>query len=311
MMSNKKGKKVNLVLIVLVSIILAVALIVELAPFIGADLPSHKELFGMIGIGPKPDTSKSYVKFLDMGNADCILIHSKGKFALIDAGDNSDEGWGLVSKLRSLGVSEIEVAFVTHPHADHIGGMDLVLENFEVKSLVMPDYQPSENPDLNTYNQLVNSIKKKDTRVIQPATGKQYKIGDFMLSTIAYLPGQADENDRSIVLRAKCGNISFLLMGDAGANTENEIVRSGIQLKSNVLKLGHHGSNTSTTEAFLDFVAPQIAIATAEFDNPYGHPSDEVVNRLNSRDIKLYQTGVNGTISCYIENSQLKIETER
>lgn len=310
-MAKHTGKRINITLIILVSAVLAVSLIVQLAPVIGVELPSYSEIFAMMGIGPKSDKSRNFVKFLDVGNADCILIHSKGKFVLIDAGDNSDEGWGLVSTLRSMGVSEIEVAFVTHPHADHIGGMDLVLENFKVKQLVMPDYKPANNPDLNTYNQLVEVVKRKSIKVYRPAIGNQYRIGDFRLTTIAYLPGQLDENDRSVVIRAECGDVSFLFMGDAGANTENEIIRSQQDVKSDVLKLGHHGSKTATTEIFLDLINPKYAVATAEFDNSYGHPSDEVVERLNSRAIKLYQTGVNGTISCYIEKSGLLIETER
>ncbi|HHW46318.1 MAG TPA: MBL fold metallo-hydrolase [Clostridiales bacterium] len=310
-MSGKKGKKINIVLIILVSVVLAVSLIVQLAPIIGVELPSYSEIFSMLGVGPKPDRSRNYVKFLDVGNADCILIHSKGKFALIDSGDNSDEGWGLVSKLRSIGVTEIETAFVTHPHADHIGGMDLVLENFNVKQLVMPDYKPTQTADVNTYNQLVEAVKKKSVKVYRPAIGNQYKIGDFKLTTVAYLPGQLEENDRSVVLKAECGGVSFLFMGDAGENTENEIIRSRQNVKSHVLKLGHHGSKTATTETFLDYVNPQCAIVTAAFDNSYGHPSDEVVERLNGKNIKLYQTGVNGTISCYVEKTGLVIETER
>lgn len=231
------------------------------------------------------------IHFFDVGQADSILVQSNGKNMLIDAGTNN-AGSTVVSKLNELGVSKIDVLIGTHPHEDHIGGMDDVIDNFEIGTIYMPKIQTNTK----TFESVLDSIAKKGLTVTSPSVGDKFNVGDCSCEVMLIGDGSSEEksnlNLASLVIRMTYGNESYLFMGDA--EEKNEESRTWPQTK--VLKVGHHGSDTSSSETFLEKVKPEIAIISVGTGNTYGHPKQVTLDRLNKLNAKIYRTDESGDI---------------
>lgn len=228
------------------------------------------------------------VEYLDVGQADSILLSSNGEYMLIDAGNNGD-GDTVVNYLRQAGADELKYAVGTHPHEDHIGGLDDVINSLDVKNVFLP------NATANTkaYSDVLDAIENKDIPVTVPKQGDTYTLGNAQITVVA--AQQADAlNNTSIVLKATYGSTSFLFMGDAEAEVENAILRAGTNVKCDVLKVGHHGSDTSTTSSFLAAAAPKAAVISCGAGNSYGHPSQDTLDKLAG--IPVWRTDRNGTV---------------
>ena len=254
------------------------------------------------------DSGEDYVKFIDVGQGDSILIHSNGYSALIDTGATQSEN-DLCMDLKDGGIERIDVLMLTHLHSDHTGGTRKILENFSVESLILPEI--STFSDGLSYAQFaINHLTKLGKSVFTATQGMNFKIGDFTL-TVLCCYDMAEENNRSIVCMAEIYGIKFLLTGDAEKKTENALISDGINVDCDVLKLGHHGSNTSTGEKFLKFSTPSYAVISVGEGNSYGHPHKDVINALNERQIQIFRTDKQGDITFFIENGNLKTVTER
>lgn len=228
------------------------------------------------------------VEYLDVGQADSILLSSDGEYMLIDAGNNAD-GDDIVSYLRDVGADELKYVVGTHPHADHIGGMDDVILELDVDQVLLPH----ATTNTQTYADVLDAIETKNVPVTVPVKGQTFQLGDATVTVVA--AQQADDlNNVSIVLRATYGDTSFLFMGDAETEVENAILSSGTNVQSNVLKVGHHGSDTSTGSAFLAAVSPDAAVISCGAGNSYGHPSAATLQKLTG--IPVWRTDLNGTI---------------
>lgn len=231
--------------------------------------------------------------FFDVGNADATLIEADGKYMLIDAGTNAgaDE---LVQQLKDMGITRLEYVVGTHPHEDHIGGLDDVIYNFDVGALIMPDV--SHNTA--TYYDVVIAIETYDHEVYPPSVGDTFQFGGAVATVLS--PARNDYaglNFFSVVLRVEYDGFTILLMGDAEDVNEFEMLNAGHDLKASVLKVGHHGSSTSTTQAFLDAVQPEAVVISCGAGNQYGHPHDEVMDRLAAYGCQVYRTDEVGTIT--------------
>lgn len=229
------------------------------------------------------------VYFLDVGQADSILIENNNEYMLIDAGNNED-GQKLVNYFKSLGITNFKTVIGTHAHEDHIGGMDDIIENFTIENFYMPEVITTTK----TFEDVLDALDTKQLAFQTPNINDELTFQDAKLKVLSVENDDGDLNDTSIVLRLKYGTTSFLFTGDATSNIENKILNKEIQ--SDVLKVGHHGSKYSNTLAFIKKVSPTYAVISVGEGNSYNHPHTEIINRLKNQNIKIYRTDEQGTI---------------
>jgi DNA internalization-related competence protein ComEC/Rec2 len=250
-------------------------------------------LFIAVAGGAPPSQNEIRVHYIDVGQGDAILIQSAQNAVLIDGGDAKAQH-ALLGYLRSAGLAEIDYLIATHPHSDHIGGLAPVLRQFAVKNVIMPDAAHTSA----TFEKLIAAIEKKGIRITVPKVGDAFAAGLIKFTILA--PGKTFDhlNDMSVVLRMAHGETTFLFTGDAEKASEQEMLNSRQPLRADVLKVGHHGSNTSTTAAFLDAVRPSVAVISCGRGNSYKHPHVKTLEKLGGkgRIIKLFRTDEDGTV---------------
>ena len=244
------------------------------------------------------------VHFIDVGQGDCIYINQGEYNMLIDAGNNED-GEKLVSYLKSLNVNGFDYVIGTHPHEDHIGGMDDIINNFEIDNYYMPDKLSTTK----TFEDVLDALDAKGLSYNVPKIDDEFKLGDATFKVIYSGDDTNDINDSSIVLKMTCGDNSFLFMADATSNVEEIILNKDI--KSDVLKVAHHGSSYSSTTEFLDKVDPKYAIISVGTNNSYNHPASITLQKLSNRDIKVYRTDLDGTIIFTSDGTNLSVQTKK
>lgn len=227
------------------------------------------------------------VYYFDVGQADSILVVNNQKTMLIDAGNN-DDGELIVNNLKKLGISRIDYLIGTHPHEDHIGGLDNIIDNFDIGTI----YMPKTLNNTKTFEDVLDSVAKKQLSITTPNVGDTFTIGDASCQIMSVEDNSENYNACSIVIRMVQNDISYLFMGDA--ETDNEQARSWPQ--TTILKVGHHGSSTSSCEDFLKQVMPTVSIISVGTDNKYGHPHEETITRLNNIGSTIYQTNNVGNI---------------
>ncbi len=260
---------------------------------------------------PKPASQSSFLKvyFIDVGQGDSIFISTpSGKTMLIDAGKN-DKGSLVKDYIESLGYKKIDAVIGTHPHEDHIGGLDVVVDNFDIGNI----YLPKKSNTTKTFEDLLVSVKNKGLKIKTAAAGISLDLDPLvkiqMLASVN--TDYEDINNYSAVIKVTYKNISFLFTGDAEALSEKEMLSKGYNLKANVLKIGHHGSSSSTSAKFLQAVSPDFAVISVSSDNEYNHPHKITLNRLSSAKVKTYRTDKAGTITALSDGNTLKFETAK
>ncbi len=241
------------------------------------------------------------VHFIDVGQGDSTLIKVGEHAMLIDAGDNS-EGTAVQSYLESQNVEKLDYAIGTHPDADHIGGLDVIVYKFDCKKVFMPDV----TSDTKTYDDVVQALKSKNQKAQTPKIGKTYSLGDATFTVIAPVKDYGeDTNNWSIGILLQYGNNRFLFTGDAAKQAEEDMIDAGEDLSADVYKASHHGSKTGSSDDFLDKVNPTYAVISCGEDNKYGHPSAQTLNNFRSRGIKTFRTDNQGTIVAYSNGSNI------
>jgi competence protein ComEC len=257
---------------------------------------------------PMSDGSTLQVFFLDVDQADCILLKTGDHNMLIDAG-NVGQDKLVLNYLVEYNVTTLDYLVGTHPHADHIGTMASVIRAMDnVGMILMPD----KSQTTKTYENFVKAINEKDVPVTIPKPGDVFTLGDANMQVLApNSGGYNDLNDYSIVLRVTFGSTVFLFTGDAETKSEGEQLVNGLSLKADVLKVGHHGSRTSSTQKFLDAVSPTYAVISCGVGNTYGHPHKESMSRLNAMGAVIYRTDENGTIIFVTDGENITITVEK
>ncbi len=251
----------------------------------------------------KVEVCQLKVHFIDVEQGDAILAQlPNGQTMLVDAGKNED-GSTVVAYLQQLGIKQVDYLVGTHPHSDHIGGLPAVIKAFDIGKV----YMPRVTHNTETFQQVLLAIKQKGLK-ITPARAGTAVLDQDNLNIVFVAPGGTDYenlNDWSAVMRISYSGTAFLLTGDAQAKSEQEMLQSGADLQADVLKVGHHGSNSSTSQAFLKTVNPKYAVISAGAGNDYGHPHAETLTRLKG--IEVYRTDLMGTVIFTSEGENLTV----
>ena len=252
----------------------------------------------------RPEGETLTVHFIDVGQADCALLECGGEFMLIDGG-NRDDGQLVVSYLDQMGVEELKAVVCTHAHEDHVGGLPSVLAVYPTAAV----YAPTKTYSSNIFDDFLYYTDQQRLEVTIPDPGHQLWLGGTKLTVLGPVKSYAETNDTSIVLRAEFGETSFLFTGDMETAAENDMLdywNSDPKLfQSDVLKVGHHGSNTSTGYRFLNEVDPDYGIISCGKDNSYGHPHEEPLSRLNQAGVTLFRTDELGHVIATTDGEEL------
>ena len=247
------------------------------------------------------------VRFIDVGQGASTLVSMGDTHILIDAGEN-DQGDKVVEQLKAWGVDRLALAIGTHPHSDHIGGMDDVLNAFEVEAYMMPEVAHASK----TYESVLQALEENEIPVTYPQAGDSLELGGMRLTVLG--PEQVEEDDLnncSLVSRVDSAYGSVLIPGDCERQAEETMLKGNRPLKADVLQLAHHGSSTSNTEAFLKAVDPKWVVIPVGEGNSYGHPHDEILQRVEELGCKAYRTDWNGTVTCVMDEEGIAFYPER
>lgn len=244
------------------------------------------------------------VQYLDVGQGDSELVQCDGHYMLIDGGTSkySDK---IYATLKAQDITALDYIVNTHPHEDHVGGLSGALQFATVKTALSPvkSYDGEGFKDFKKY------LKKQGVSITVPSPGDTFTLGSASVTVLGPIEDSDDPNNLSIVLRVVYGDTSFLFVGDAQTSEENDILASGRTVKSDVLKVGHHGSETSTGADFLAAVAPKYAVIEVGDSNSYNHPNQGTLDRLKAAGVTLFRTDLQGTITCTSDGKALTFQT--
>ena len=256
------------------------------------------------------DTYPFMVSYLDVGQADCELITCGGQAVLIDSGD-IDAYDKVAAYLNALDIKKIDYFILTHAHSDHIGSAAKIIQNFEISNIIMPRYTEQNMPDTNIYTNLLQTISESGATAYAATPGDRYDLNGFCFSVLAPNDDYEELNNSSVVIKATYGKNSFLFMGDAEKKSEKDILNAGFDVSANVIKLGHHGSKTSSSEVFLKSVNPTLAIISCGVNNQYNLPSGKTLDMLDKLGIQYKRTDVSGTIVVGSDGEHIYVSTEK
>lgn len=232
-----------------------------------------------------------YVHYIDVGQGDSELICCGGEYMLIDAGEPSASDT-VVDYLNDHGIEKLEYVVCSHGHADHCGGLDAVVENFDVGTVFTSPYPG----DTSSYEIFSDAVSAKGLDMTVPELGESYSLGEARFEFIGPLEEYDNLNDDSLVMRLEYGDTSFLFTGDMTSKAERDLLEDGANVKCDVLKVGHHGSSGSSSYRFLYEAEPKIAVISCEAGNSYGHPHEEALSRLNDCGAEVCRTDLEGSI---------------
>ena len=243
------------------------------------------------------------VHFIDVGQADCALLECDGEYMLIDGG-NKEDGQLVVSYLEQQGVEELTCVVCTHAHEDHVGGLPSVLAVYPTGAV----YAPTKTYSSDIFDDFVYYTDQQGLEITIPSPGDEFALGQTGITILGPTQSYAETNDTSIVLKACYGDTSFLFTGDMETTAENDMLDywgDRVDWKADVLKVGHHGSNTSTGYRFLNAVHPTYGVISVGAGNSYGHPHEEPMSRLNQAGVTLLRTDELGHILAHSDGTEV------
>ena len=256
----------------------------------------------------KTNSNSNYltVYFIDVGQGDCILVNVNGYNLLIDSGPSSARK-SLLGYLDKLSISKFDYVIATHPHEDHIGNMDAIIRKYHIGKFLAPKVTASTL----TFENMVTALNDNNLKISVISTGSNSinlgKETSIMFYTLPNLNTDDELNLYSPIIKLTYKNISFLFTGDAELKNEEFLIKNEINLRSHILKIGHHGSSSSTCEAFLNSVNPKVAIISVGSNNKYGHPAASTLNLLKNYHIKVYRTDLLGNIILKSDGSSFSV----
>ena len=256
------------------------------------------------------ETAEVRVHFIDVGQGDSILIENGSEAVLIDAGEN-DKGGIVSSYLSDLGIEKLDIAVGTHPHSDHIGGLDTVLKNIPADEVWQPDIPEKVTPTTRTFKDLLDAIDTCGAKDYIVGPGDTVNICGGTLDVLGPVKGYDDLNDLSLVMKFTYGEKTFLFTGDMEKPAEADLIASGADLDADVLKMGHHGSSTSSGNAFLDLVSADVYVILCGENNDYGHPHREIRDFLKEENAENWRTDLNGHIVMTCDGKTIKTVSQK
>ncbi len=295
----------NRVFPVAAGLALIASTIISVGEYLDWPTPTWHQIYSWMGVDKathaltESEGARTRIHFIDAGQADATLLEQGGRFALIDAGltENAD---GLVEYLRRAGVEELDYVVMTHPHADHIGGMQEVLETYPVGALLTP-----ELPQAQELSQMANGVLDAAREQGIPRDtldeGDVFPLGEAALNVLQEGSDDGDLNDLSPILRFEAPEVSCLFTGDGESAVENRALEEGLSLRADIFQAGHHGSYTSNSRAFVHAVRPRFVVISCGLDNEYGHPHEAALRAFQSVRAAVYRTDQEGTVVAYVD----------
>ena len=258
-------------------------------------------LCAILGVPGLAEDGNLTIYYVDVGQADSTIVICDDAVLMIDGGNVADSQF-IFSMLRNtLGISHIDHMIATHPHEDHVGGLAAALNACSVDVL----YTPVLEYDTKAFYSMVKYAQKQGTEIIVPTSGHSFMVGTARVDILGPLKKYKNTNDLSIICKLTYGQTTFLFGGDAEWEAEHDLVESGANLRADVLKVNHHGSDTSSSYMYLRSVMPTYAVISVGANNSYGHPSEDVLSRLEDADAVVMRTDQLGTIVCTSDGTEL------
>lgn len=289
----KRRKSINSKIIT----VAAVLLVAVLSLFLTKNFIPIDKVFEESGLRNIQQSSadKMYVSFIDVGQGNCTLLRCGGKAILVDSGEVG-AAQTVINYIKNLGIDELNCVLVTHPHTDHMGAMTKILYEFKIDDLIMPEIPEEIIPTNKTYEKFLTAVSDNAGNVIAAKPGETYSYGEMTLEIFAPLRDYDNLNDMSAVSRISYGDTSVMFTGDATTTVEKDLLKKNINYSATVLNVGHHGSKTSSSEAWLRAVNPKYAVICCGVNNDYGHPHSLITKRLEEFGIEYFETDLLGTI---------------
>ncbi|MDR3345213.1 MAG: MBL fold metallo-hydrolase [Oscillospiraceae bacterium] len=293
-------------------IIAAVLIVGSLLPSLGLPgVPGWDTLFTEAGLrSGETDKLPLRVHFIDVGQGDCTLIQSGEANVLIDGGKPGNDK-KVTAYLKNHNVKQLDYLIATHPDSDHIGSLPEIIAAYPPKNVIMPRLTEKNTPTTKIYTRLLEAVKNSGAKVIAAEPGMSCTIGEAKMEIIAPLAQYNDANEMSVVARVTLGKIAYLFTGDAEGKSEAAMLASGKVLRADVLKVGHHGSKTSSGKDFLAAVNPKAAVISCGQGNSYGHPHSETLSKLSAVGAQVYRTDQLGTIIIATDGKELVTQWEK
>lgn len=299
---KKTFQKFLAILILLVAIIAGI----KQGGFLDTTKTSHKDTT----VSQVPDisnetTSELRVHFIDVGQADCILLENQSETVLIDSGNRADYT-AIDDYLSNLNISKIDQFILTHPHEDHIGSAAKIVSTYDIGTVYMTDAAANST----VYKSLMEQLAAKKITPVYPEPGDNFSIGETAFTFLGPASTYKDLNSMSLVVRADFGSTSFLFTGDATNESEKDMLNANENLQADVLKVAHHGSRDSNSYVFLKEANPVYSVISCGKDNDYGHPHEEALSRLNDVGTTLFRTDESGTIIAVSDGTEITWNTK-
>ena len=291
-------------------LIIALSITIVLCLLLAVSVINNGGLFKDANITEaRSDELQGIVEIIDVGQGDSILLYSNGYSMLIDTGlyENSQAVCKTLSKYK---IKELDVLLITHLDNDHTGGIANVVELHNISNLILPELSV-ESEGLGSAELVINTVAKQGGEIYTASQGMNFQIGDFEVTILAAFNKMNEENNRSVITMAKIDGKKFLFTGDLEAKAEKALLNEGLDLNCDVLKVGHHGSNTSSTDDFLKATSPRFAAISVGAENIYGHPHNQVLSRIEAINAKIYRTDLMGNIKFQIKNGKITVKTDR
>ena len=245
------------------------------------------------------------IRFLNIGQGDAAIVTCDGETMVIDGGPGSEAS--LMNTVVKNSTESVKYLVATHPHEDHVGGVTGVLSAVPVDLILSPVLEW----DTQVFHNMTYNATRQGTPILVPNEGDEFRLGDAVITILHCWPEAWTTNDMSIVLRVDYGENSVLFTGDAEMMSEYMMIDSGLPLKADVLKVGHHGSDSSSTVEFLNAVSPKYAVISCGYGNAYGHPRRGPLSSLKLLDVTLFRTDLQGTITMHSDGKTITFKTER